>query len=519
MRTILCALLITAILFLNMPAVYGWTGNNGFEAGISSGSVYDTKNITENYSEIVFISGKPVLFSGSLIVTKKSDEQKITTTYSYRNLKNVSEDAAITRGNVVVETYISKKDNGQITESSKLVNRPTETVKIDDTTYTLTGYSFSRAGVTDSKPCVNYCSGVFSGVKTYTVRAGTTGIAGASRTDAKTVSVEFTGRFTGHDQYWGMCEAVKTDYLIKCSSKTNDEDDLWGGAATVSTTSTMAKDLKYIPNEPYSISFDGSYIQTKSNSGVLEYKCSLPEFNAKGIATDYKIEYSDSIRLEMPLDYEGLPTYNLQQIRGHWSEKDVRALYSLEILDEDSTQFQPEKYMNRGEFIRCIVKAAPEVPIDSALLTKMTKAAGRTGKQQQEEAIFYDVLPESRYYEAVRNAYNRKIISGVGDNMFAPESQITVADAITIFIRAIGLDKIAPNPIAVPSFRDNDEIPAWARNAVYVARNIGLVNGDEKGYIKPNSPLTNSRAAAMLNRFVNYLRNDISRDYERIIEY
>lgn len=494
-----------------------WSGNNGFEGGVSSGDVYDKKDLVNNYKEVVFIEGRPIVFSGILSITKKATETKITTTYSYKNLKNAEEEATITRGNVVVETTISKKDNGQITESSRLVTKPSEVIKIGSKTYTLSGYEFSRACITDPKPSLNYFSGVFSGIKTYAIGTGTVG--GGSSAGAGNIVVEFTGKFTGYDQYWGSCEVVKTDYLVKCTNANGESRDLWGGTAEVSTTSSTKRDVKYVGNDPYSISFSGGYVSVVSGTGVLEYNASFPEFSSDDIATDYKLNTSDSFKLELPLQYEGLPSHNLSQIRGHWCENDVRTLYALEIFKGNDWEFEPEKYMTRGEFASAVTLAAREVPVDPALLKNTRTTATKKTAAAQEKAIFSDVPVGSRYFEAVDNAFKRNMISGVGGNLFEPEAPITVADAITIFIRALGLESLAPNPTAITSFRDNDEIPAWARNSVYVAERIGLIKGDDRGYIKPTSPLTKARAAAMLNRLVNYLRSDILNDYEKVTRY
>jgi N-acetylmuramoyl-L-alanine amidase len=89
-----------------------------------------------------------------------------------------------------------------------------------------------------------------------------------------------------------------------------------------------------------------------------------------------------------------------------------------------------------------------------------------------------------------------------------------------VFIRCLGLESLAPNPNGVTVFKDNDDIPQNAREAVFVAHRIGLIQGDEKGYLRPNEKITKGRLAALLNRFINYMRYDIRRDYrERIVNF
>jgi hypothetical protein len=79
---------------------------------------------------------------------------------------------------------------------------------------------------------------------------------------------------------------------------------------------------------------------------------------------------------------------------------------------------------------------------------------------------------------------------------------------------------MGPGQNAVTVFRDNDDIPYYARNAAYVAYRIGLVQGDTTGRLNPNQSLTKSRAAALLNRFIDYMREDMARDYrEKVLLY
>jgi len=69
-------------------------------------------------------------------------------------------------------------------------------------------------------------------------------------------------------------------------------------------------------------------------------------------------------------------------------------------------------------------------------------------------------------------------------------------------------------------FRDSDDIPRYAKGPVYVAHRIGLVMGDDKGYLRPNEYLTKARAAVIINNFIDYMRNDLRKDYrERIVNY
>jgi hypothetical protein len=89
-----------------------------------------------------------------------------------------------------------------------------------------------------------------------------------------------------------------------------------------------------------------------------------------------------------------------------------------------------------------------------------------------------------------------------------------------VLIRAIGLENLAPGPNTVTLFRDNDQIPSYARKAAYVSERIGLLTADSRRCINPGSRITKADAAVILNRFIDYMRIDLVKDYrDRIVNY
>lgn len=109
---------------------------------------------------------------------------------------------------------------------------------------------------------------------------------------------------------------------------------------------------------------------------------------------------------------------------------------------------------------------------------------------------------------------------GKGDNRFAPNDYITKAEATVAIIRALGFESLAPAPVAVTSFRDNDLIPEHARNAAYVAQKIGIIQSDSRGNMNPNKRLTKAEGASLLHSLIKYLQEGIRKDYrDRLINY
>jgi hypothetical protein len=491
-------------LIINSDVASAIEGYSGYEGGISSGEV--AGKTTYEYQEVNFLSGQPLVFKGNLTIKKSLKGESVTATYTY-DLSNVDKGATLKR-TLIYNTKISKKDNGQSVEVTSISGKPVESVKIGNTTYTLTGYDFSRTNLTDLKPAVNYYAGNISGRKVYSAGNGSSGSAPQGN---GTITVDIAGKFYGYDQYWGTTEVEEINYIIQSEKKNGTVVEKWGGTADIAFSTSTTKQIRYIDNKPSEISFEGGYIQTQSNSSILEYSSNLPSFTAGNAPSDNMITTKDSLKIETFPVQTRLKVPDLSQIKGHWSENDVRTLYSLEVLTDNEKTFNPEQYMKRSEFANAIILAGKEVPIDSSIAPKTSVQT--SAKKTQSIRTFNDVPQDHQYFDQIESSFKRGFLNGKGEGNFKPDDYLTLAEAVTVFIRGLGLEAMAPKFGAVTTFKDNDAIPAYAQNAVNVAEQIGLVKGDEKGYLNPNTKLTNAKAAALLNRFIVYMRDGIRKDY------
>jgi len=508
-KKILAILIIFLIPALLCPElVLAREGIAGYEGGISSGEV--SGKTTLDYQEVSFVTGKPVVFKGTLTLKKSQKQNKLTTTYTY-NLRSVDGDGTLTRV-LVFDTTSETMANGQIAESAELVSAR-ENLRIGGTTYTIANtnsYEFTRSNLIDPKPAIQYHAGSIWSKKTYAVNGAAEG---------NTVTVECTGSFYGYDQYWGTAESLLLDYVIT-AEKLGDGADSWGGTASVAISSTSTEKLVYQKNKPDQISFEGSYVQSRMNSNVLEYSCLLPEFDAKGRSTDRIISYKDSLKIETFPSQKRLPTVDPTNIRAHWAEEEIKIMFGLEVFKGNGANFNPDHYMSRAEFAAALVQVVKDIPQDPALTTRTRTTASRTSSKTIVVSPFDDVSVDNIYFAQIKSAYDRGLLTGGDKNRFLPNEYITKADATLTFIRALGLEYMAPTPVAVTSFRDNDLIPSYARNAAYVAQKIGLLNGDNKGNMNPNKKLTKAECAVMLNNLIKYLQDGIRKDYrERLVNY
>ncbi len=76
----------------------------------------------------------------------------------------------------------------------------------------------------------------------------------------------------------------------------------------------------------------------------------------------------------------------------------------------------------------------------------------------------------------------------------------------------MGLEGKAPDPGYSTSYKDDNKISDYSRDGVYVVTQLGIMNGSE-GNFKPQDTLTRAQAAAIIERFLQYLENDLKQNY------
>ena len=334
--------------------------------------------------------------------------------------------------------------------------------------------------------------------------------------DSGRITVEMTGTQYGFDQYWSSAKSGTVKLIISASP---EGSHAWGGLAQVVVSSTAKKGFRYVENQPWQISFEGGYVEQNWDESVLEYNATLPEFDKNGNATEVMKDYQERLGLNTEPVNTRLMVPDLKHLKGHWAEESAKILFSLEVIPGTGESFIPEKYVTRSEFTAMVVRAVKEIPLDPDLVTR-TVSTSRSRSSAVETSPFSDVATDDLFYSEIKTASAKGIILGTGQTMFSPNRSITTAEAVTILIRALGLEGLASSPYAVTPFVDNDDIPAYARNATAAAYRIGLVQGDNRGYFKPQENLTWERASALVYRLIRYMGEDLVKDYrERLLNY
>lgn len=152
-----------------------------------------------------------------------------------------------------------------------------------------------------------------------------------------------------------------------------------------------------------------------------------------------------------------------------------------------STQYGPESSIRRGDFARMLYQAFELSPTGSS-------------------GAFRDV-PNSAYYaEAVNTLYQRGIVSGIGNGLYAPNSTLTRQDAICMVQRAMrtmGWNASDGYSGTLSGYSDGGSVSGYAQGAMSFAVQRGYlpISG---GRLNPTQALTRVDMAEIIHRVLTY---------------
>lgn len=131
--------------------------------------------------------------------------------------------------------------------------------------------------------------------------------------------------------------------------------------------------------------------------------------------------------------------------------------------------------------------AAPPVPTPGQ--------PSEPSQPEQPKPVFTDTVKHWANEEILKGV-QLKLIEGYPDNTFRPSNPISRAEFVSIIVRAFKLDGKGE----VLSFKDTDNIGAWAKDAVAKAIEAGIITGYEDGTFRPNENISRSEIAVIIAR-------------------
>jgi hypothetical protein len=451
-----------------------------------------------NYKEAIFLTGEPILLSGTAKITESKTTTGSKTTVEYK-LENTAKNAKLERKVIYVNTDTQSKYGNQITRNVSIDPKFKETVQIGSNTFTLTAYQYSKSGLTDDKAIIKYNRYDWNGKKTY------------ARTGGGEVIVDINANTYSYDNYWSSTETsfisntVTYKYKNAADPATSQYKEVVG-TVDYAVSNSKIKNMEYMKNETGVISFKGGYILKENEENVVSYVYDVPSMEG-WTKTDKRNKGRSSFKLATVPTQTRLFAPPIKDVTSsYWAAEDIKVIAALDIISAvDTNYFRPLSYVSRAEFTRAIVKAAS---IQEKVNTK-TK-----------DLLFDDVEKNHPYFSFINTAVSSGIISGTGDKRFSPDDYLTKAQAATIIVRAMGLEESSSASTSKTTFADDYKIPTWSKKSINIARGMGIVMGDEDNMLQPDKVMTRAEVSEMINKFIKYLQYDIRKEYrEKLINY
>ena len=200
-------------------------------------------------------------------------------------------------------------------------------------------------------------------------------------------------------------------------------------------------------------------------------------------ATGHDFSDLDGIRCKNCGEYVPFPFTDVPKTA--WCRADVEYVWQHGIMKGISaTKFGPDTKMTRAMFVTVLYRMEGSPSVEGMQIPAFTDIGAKW------------------CYDAIIWAYNARVTLGKTATTFAPNDSITRAEIVTMVYRYSG----SPTVSGVPNFTDAASVGAWARDAIIWATSVGVVNGYTDGSFGPNKTALRSEMAAMLHRYMEFVK-------------
>ena len=161
--------------------------------------------------------------------------------------------------------------------------------------------------------------------------------------------------------------------------------------------------------------------------------------------------------------------HGMTDISGHWAEADINWVLELGLFNgTTATTFAPDSIMSRGMFVTVLGRYAGIDPNDY--------------EDWYLPQLYTDVDADDYYAPYVNWATRHGITSGTDQGIFSPHEPINREQMATFLLRFANCYGYVFEPIRedIPdSFSDADSIASYAREAVQMMRQCGVITGKD----------------------------------------
>lgn len=174
----------------------------------------------------------------------------------------------------------------------------------------------------------------------------------------------------------------------------------------------------------------------------------------------------------------------------HWAKDAIHDMGARMIVSGiNNDTFGPDRDITRAEFAAIVVKALG--------------LKSKTGKSS-----FVDVKVTDWYQPFVETAYEYGIISGVGENRFAPMNKITREQAMTIIAKAMDITELKVDmrgsevEMLLADFKDKDTISEYAKRNAAVCVKSQIISGRADNLLVPKNSITRAETVVLVKKLL-----------------
>lgn len=178
----------------------------------------------------------------------------------------------------------------------------------------------------------------------------------------------------------------------------------------------------------------------------------------------------------------------------HWAKEAIDYVVERGLFDGTSDYtFEPSQNMTRAMYV--------------VVLNRFGSKIGPQWQIHCDTPAYFDDIPSGDWYsDAVAWAGGIGLVTGVGDNCFAPNQPVTreqMAVMTVNFAKLCGVE--LPSKVEEVRFADENSIHDWAADAVHTAQQAGIIQGRDGNVFAPLDTATRAEVAAIMNRLVKIL--------------
>lgn len=188
----------------------------------------------------------------------------------------------------------------------------------------------------------------------------------------------------------------------------------------------------------------------------------------------------------------------------HWAKNDILTLYCRGIVSGISDgnggyAYQPGEPLTRGAFAKMITLLTRETGTDTAGTAVSVSAIDLKTVYLDGKSIPAWAAPYVRSVTAAGLMKGKGVEGGV---LFDTDASMTRAEVLNVLSAILSAKEFPDRGIV---YADDDQIPAWAAEAVRNCTNAGLVNGFPDGTVRTSAIISRAEAAALLCRITGVL--------------